>query len=31
MPRNIVSLKVVEKLGFYDEGLAIKYLKINGF
>lgn len=24
------SLRVVEKLGFYNEGLAYKYLKING-
>ncbi len=30
MPENIRSLKVVEKLGFYNEGLAYKYLKING-
>lgn len=30
MPRNVSSLKVVEKLGFYNEGLAYKYLKING-
>lgn len=30
MPKNKQSLKVVEKLGFYDEGLAYKYLKING-
>ena len=30
MPRNKASLKVVEKLGFYNEGLAYKYLKING-
>ena len=30
MPRNISSLKVAEKLGFYNEGLAYKYLKING-
>jgi [ribosomal protein S5]-alanine N-acetyltransferase len=30
MPRNRASLKVVEKLGFYHEGLAHKYLKING-
>lgn len=30
MPRNYASLKVVEKLGFYNEGLAKKYLKING-
>nr|WP_300003510.1 GNAT family N-acetyltransferase [Tissierella sp.] len=30
MPRNIPSLKVAEKLEFYNEGLAYKYLKING-
>jgi ribosomal-protein-alanine N-acetyltransferase len=30
MPRNIRSMRVVEKLGFYDEGIALKYLKING-
>lgn len=30
MPRNKPSLRVAEKLGFYNEGLAIKYLKING-
>jgi len=30
MPGNKPSLRVVEKLGFYNEGLAYKYLKING-
>lgn len=30
MPRNLASLAVVKKLGFYEEGLAYKYLKING-
>ncbi|HZK24550.1 MAG TPA: GNAT family N-acetyltransferase [Oscillospiraceae bacterium] len=30
MPGNKRSLWVVEKLGFYYEGLAKKYLKING-
>ncbi|MDR6549907.1 GNAT family N-acetyltransferase [Paenibacillus qinlingensis] len=30
MPRNQASRKVVQKLGFYEEGLAIKYLKIHG-
>jgi len=30
MPRNIESLRVVEKLGFKNEGLSPKYLKING-
>ncbi|WP_334075796.1 MULTISPECIES: GNAT family N-acetyltransferase [Paenibacillus] len=29
MPRNAASLRVVEKLGFYNEGLALKYLKIH--
>lgn len=30
MPKNRASLRAVEKLGFYNEGLAYKYLKING-
>ncbi|RCX19737.1 ribosomal-protein-alanine N-acetyltransferase [Fontibacillus phaseoli] len=30
MPRNKASLKVAEKAGFYHEGLALRYLKING-
>lgn len=30
MPKNKASLRVVEKLGFQYEGLARKYLKING-
>lgn len=30
MPRNKASLRVVEKLNFKNEGLAKKYLKING-
>ena len=30
MPNNIPSLKVVTKLGFKNEGLSPKYLKING-
>lgn len=30
MPKNARSLRVAEKLGFYNEGLALKYLKING-
>jgi len=30
MPKNVRSLRVVEKLGFYNEGLAHKYLRING-
>lgn len=29
MPKNNRSIRVVEKLGFYNEGLAYKYLKIN--
>lgn len=30
MPRNEASLNLVKKFGFVDEGLAKKYLKING-
>lgn len=30
MPRNKASLRVVEKLGFQNEGTSKKYLKING-
>ena len=30
MPKNRASLRVAEKAGFYHEGLAVKYLKING-
>jgi len=30
MPRNAASMRLVEKLGFQPEGLARKYLKING-
>ena len=30
MPHNRPSLRVVEKLGFYQEGLAPRYLKIHG-
>lgn len=30
MPKNLRSLRVVEKLGFQHEGLARNYLKING-
>lgn len=30
MPRNAASLGVARKLGFYEEGLAFKYLFING-
>ena len=30
MPRNMASRRVVEKLGFREEGLASRYLKIYG-
>jgi ribosomal-protein-alanine N-acetyltransferase len=30
MPSNAASIRVVEKLGFVNEGLAPKYLKVNG-
>jgi ribosomal-protein-alanine N-acetyltransferase len=30
MPRNLRSRRVVEKLGFVEEGVAKQYLKING-
>ncbi|MBS4538688.1 GNAT family N-acetyltransferase [Clostridium sp. D2Q-11] len=30
MPRNKASLRVVGKLGFIDEGISRKYLRING-
>lgn len=30
MPRNLASLRVVEKAGFHKEGLALRFLKING-
>ncbi len=30
IPKNKRSLRVTEKLGFYNEGTALKYLKING-
>ena len=30
MPKNKRSIQVVEKLGFVNEGIARKYLKING-
>lgn len=29
LPKNVRSIRVVEKLGFVQEGLARKYLKIN--
>jgi [ribosomal protein S5]-alanine N-acetyltransferase len=30
MPKNKRSMRVMEKLGFQNEGMSIKYLKING-
>ena len=30
MPRNQASIKVIQKLGFEEEGLAKNYLEING-
>ena len=30
MPRNLPSIRVAKKLGFVQEGLSKKYLKING-
>ncbi len=30
VPKNIRSIRVIEKLGFEEEGLSRKYLKING-
>jgi ribosomal-protein-alanine N-acetyltransferase len=30
MPRNVRSRRVVEKCGFRHEGLALRYLRING-
>lgn len=30
LPRNKASIRVVDKLGFVNEGLSKKYLKING-
>ncbi|CAM4350468.1 GNAT family N-acetyltransferase [Paenibacillus phoenicis] len=30
MPRNHASLRVVQKLGFQNEGISKKYLQING-
>lgn len=30
MPRNIKSMKVLEKAGFHKEGIAIRNVKING-
>ncbi len=30
MPKNLPSIRVVEKCGFNSEGISTKYLKING-
>ena len=30
IPRNSASRRVVEKLGIRDEGIAVRYLEING-
>jgi ribosomal-protein-alanine N-acetyltransferase len=30
VPRNRASRRVVEKLGLRDEGVAVRYLQING-
>ena len=30
IPHNVPSLRLAGKLGYYHEGLALKYLKING-
>jgi ribosomal-protein-alanine N-acetyltransferase len=30
MPHNVRSIRVLEKLGFHEEGLARAYLRING-
>ena len=30
MPRNSASRRVVEKLGVRSEGVAVRYLEING-
>lgn len=30
MPRNAASRRVTEKFGFHNEGLALRYLRING-
>ena len=30
IPRNTRSMRVVQKLGFHEEGLAYRYLRING-
>ena len=30
MPRNVASIRVLEKVGFRFEGLSLRYLQING-
>ena len=30
MPKNIPSIKVLDKLGFVEEGMTKKMLKVNG-
>lgn len=30
MPRNVASIRVLEKIGFRFEGVALRYLQING-
>ena len=30
MPRNVASLRVLEKNGYINEGISQKYLNING-
>lgn len=30
MPKNVASLKLIQNLGFEEEGLSKSYLKING-
>jgi ribosomal-protein-alanine N-acetyltransferase len=30
MPKNKPALNLLEKLGYYNEGIAKKYLKIDG-
>ena len=30
IPRNVASIRVLEKSGFREEGLALRYLQIAG-
>ena len=30
IPRNAASIRVLEKVGFREEGLALRYLRIAG-